>query len=287
MQPVDHDVWIAFKALAPFAEVGAPICRASASNSYDTATELKQICTRAGLPQAKGSEVERSLIVGESVGLFERMSQLNWRTRNHNLAVKLAPLLTGVQLYKSDIHMDDDIVDVVLSKPPDPSLMSVQLENMLKGSWGLLDTRELLPSIAELSQNCFTVMSPFMDEMGAAIVVNLFERTLASEKYLVLRLGSDGKPPSGLASVRNDLNLLGVEVLNFRIDKTDSPGNETFHAKVVLADNSAAYVGSSNMHKWSFDYSLELGLYVRGKAASRISDVLTAVRAVSCQMPAG
>ena len=285
MQPLAHDVWVAFQALAPCAEVGAPICRAAASNTYDSITELRHICTRAGLSQVRASEVERLLIVGESVGLFERMSPLSWRTRNHTLAVELAPLLTGVQLYKTEIHMDDDVVDIVLSKPPEPSLVAVQLENTLRGSWGLLDTRELLPSIAELAKNSFTVMSPFMDEVGAAIVVNLFERTLAPERYLVLRVGPDGKPPSGLARVRQDLDSLCVQVLNFRIDKVDSPGNETFHAKVVLADAAAAYVGSSNMHKWSFEYSLELGLYVRGKAARRISDILGAVRAVSVHMP--
>jgi len=193
----------------------------------------------------------------------------------------LAPLLTGVQLYKSDIHRDENTVDVVLTKPPAPSLIAERLESMLKGSWDLLDTKELLPSIAEAAQNSFTVMSPFLDEVGAEIVVNLFERTLAPERYLVLRVGSDGKPPSGLADVHQVLESLGVQVLNFRIDKADCPGNETFHAKVVLADVTAAYVGSSNMHRWSFEYSLELGLYVRGKAASRVSDILKAIRAVN------
>ncbi len=285
MLPLARDVWIAFQALAYRAEVGAPICRAAAGNAYDSVTELRRICTLAGLPHAKAAEVESLLIIGESVGLFEQMSPLNWLTKDHNLAAKLAPLLTGVQLYKSHIHKDDNMVDVVLSKPPAPSLVAVQLENMLRGTWGLLDTRELFPSIAELAQNTLTVMSPFMDEMGAAIVVNLFERTKAPEKYLVLRVDADGKPPSGLVSVRHRLDSLGVQVLNFHINKIESPGNETFHAKVVLADAIAAYVGSSNMHKWSFEYSLELGLYVQGKAASRISDILTAVRAVSDRMP--
>ncbi len=101
------------------------------------------------------------------------------------------------------------------------------------------------------------------------------------------KVGADGKPPPGLANVRQRLDDLEVHVLNFRIDKTDSSGNETFHAKVVLSDEDAAYVGSSNMHKWSFEYSLELGLYVRGKAVSRIADILAAVRAVSGRMPVG
>ena len=75
-----------------------------------------------------------------------------------------------------------------------------------------------------------------------------------------------------------------MEVLNFRLDRPEAPGNETFHAKVVLADNVSAYVGSSNMNQWSFEYSLELGLYVRGRAAARIATLLRAVRDVSGPM---
>lgn len=91
-------------------------------------------------------------------------------------------------------------------------------------------------------------------------------------------------PPPALTAVRQDLSRLGVAVLNFRLDRSDTPGNETFHAKVVLADDAAAYVGSSNMNQWSFEYSLELGLYVRGLAATRIAAVLQAVRVVSSKM---
>lgn len=287
MQPLSRDVLTAFRALAPLAEVGAPVCYAAANNAFDSSTDLMKVCTRSGLPQAKAAEVEHMLLVGETIGVFERTSQLRWRIINSSLAKELAPLLTGVQLYKKDIHRDDNLVEVVLSKPPAPSLVAAQLETMLKGSWGLLDTRELLPTIAELAQNTFTVMSPFLDEVGAAIVVNLFEMTVAPARCLVLRLSSDGTPPTGLSGVQHKLDALGVQVFNFRIDKVDSSGNETFHAKVVLADATAAYVGSSNMHKWSFEYSLELGLYVRGKAASRIADVLDAVRSVSTRMPIG
>jgi phosphatidylserine/phosphatidylglycerophosphate/cardiolipin synthase-like enzyme len=49
----------------------------------------------------------------------------------------------------------------------------------------------------------------------------------------------------------------------------------------VLADNRTAYVGSSNMTKWSFEYSLELGLKVSGKAADRLADIVDAILTVS------
>src|SRR3990172_6517688 len=125
MQPLSHDGWVAFQVLAPCAEVGGPICRSAAGNCYDTATELRNICTLARLSQSKVAIVERFLFIGESVGLFEHLTPLTWRTRSNNLALELAPLLTGVQLYMKHIHRDDNVVDVVLSKPSEPSLVAV------------------------------------------------------------------------------------------------------------------------------------------------------------------
>jgi len=155
---------------------------------------------------------------------------------------------------------------------------------MLEGGFGFRDTRQLLPAIAESANRSFIVMTPYFDEVGARVVLNLFERTPAQDRCLVLRTNKDGKPPDGLVTVQDDLLRLDVAVLNFRLDRPDAPGNETFHAKVVLADDAAAYVGSSNMNQWSFEYSLELGLYVRGKAAARIAMLLRAIREVAGPM---
>lgn len=114
--------------------------------------------------------------------------------------------------------------------------------------------------------------------------MNLFENTLAPDKCLILRATKEGLPPEGLGKVEAQLTTLGVDVVNFRLDRPGAPGNETFHAKTVLADDHSAYVGSSNMNQWSFEHSLELGLYVRGQAACRIAELLHAVRAVSGRM---
>jgi hypothetical protein len=156
---------------------------------------------------------------------------------------------------------------------------------MLAGSWGMRDTKQLLPAIAESAHTSLTVMTPYLDEVGAAIVLNLFERANVPDGCLILRASPEGDAPSGLADICAALYQLGVAVLNFRLDRPDASGNETFHAKVVLADDESAYVGSSNMHRWSFEYSLELGLHVRGRAAVRIAEILRAVRKVSAPMP--
>jgi phosphatidylserine/phosphatidylglycerophosphate/cardiolipin synthase-like enzyme len=274
----------AFDMLVPHCEVSAALCEEAARGSLDVPTAVHSICTRLGLPQARAADLERSLAAGQTCGLFENITLLTWRVRNRALAQELAPFLQGAKLYRTRVHQDVDVVDVVLTKPPAPSQVSAQLESMLQVSRSFRDTKQLLPAIAESARRSFGVMTPFFDEVGAQVVMNLFERTPAGDRYLILRTTKEKVPPSALTAVREDLSRLGVAVLNFRLDRSDAPGNETFHAKVVLADDTAAYVGSSNMNQWSFEYSLELGLYVRGRAAGRIAAVLQAVRAVSGPM---
>jgi phosphatidylserine/phosphatidylglycerophosphate/cardiolipin synthase-like enzyme len=55
------------------------------------------------------------------------------------------------------------------------------------------------------------------------------------------------------------------------------------HAKVVLADDHTAYVGSLNMNR-SFEYSLEVGVCVYGRSAALIAEVVSAAERVSVPM---
>lgn len=282
---MNADLAAAFDIFAPLCDVSAPLCEAAGSGVLDVPLELRAICTRIGLPLARVGDVERALIAGQSAGVFSKMTELTWCVRQKSLAGQLASLLWGAHLYRSSVHRDEDIVEVVLTKPPPPSQVSLQLENMLSGSWGLRDTKQLLPAIAESACTSFTIMTPYLDDVGASIVVNLFEQADVSDRCLILRATSEGSAPPGLGAIRAALYQLDVAVLNFRLDRSNASGKETFHAKVVLADDTSAYVGSSNMHKWSFEYSLELGLHVCGRAVVRIADILQAVRAVSSPMP--
>lgn len=278
---MNSKVIFAFDALAPLCEVSAPLCLAARDGFLESAQDLHTVCTRIGLPQARAGDVERALVAGEGPGLFVRTSPLRWRALDLESISQVAPLLQGAQLYKSRVHKDIDVVDVVLTKPPSPSQVSVKLEEMLLSSRGFKDTKQLLPAISEKARKSLSVMTPYLDDVGATIVLNLFEITPAADKCLILRTSKEGEEPPGLAGIKPRLRELGVKVVNFRLDRPNSSGNETFHAKVVLADEDAAYVGSSNMNQWSFEYSLELGLYVRGEAAARISALVQAIRAVS------
>lgn len=284
MKAMSSSLLQAFDALAPHAEVSAPLCTAAAQGRLDLPSDVHTICTRAGLPRARSGDIERALTVGLQLGLFDQVGPLSWRSCDSAMANQLAPLLDGARLYRTRVHQDTDLVEVVLTKPPAPSQVSRKLESMLSGGWGFRDTKQLLPAIAGGAQRSLIVMTPFFDDVGAEVVLNLFENTVAPDKCLILRATNEGRPPEGLERVGAQLTSLGVDVVNFRLDRPGVPGNETFHAKTVLGDDDAAYVGSSNMNQWSFEYSLELGLYVQGRAAFRIAELLRAIRAVSGPM---
>ena len=274
----------AFDALAPHAEVSAPLCAAAADGRMDLPSDVHTICTRAALPRARAGDVERVLALGIQSGLFGQVGPLSWHSCDNASAGLLAPLLEGARLYRTRVHQDTDLVEVVLTKPPAPSQVSRKLESMLSGGWGFRDTKQLLPAIAGSAHRSLIVMTPFFDDVGAEVVLNLFENTTAADKCLILRATKEGLAPEGLEKVDAQLVALCVDVVNFRLDRPGSPGNETFHAKTVLGDDDTAYVGSSNMNQWSFEHSLELGLYVRGRAAFRIAELLRAIRAVSTPM---
>ncbi len=149
----------------------------------------------------------------------------------------------------------------------------------------MVDTKEALPGIAESARTRFCVMTPYVDEIGAPILVNLFARAPKGvRRIFISRADSGDLLPAGLNGVSRELADLGVNVLSFRVEREDAAGNETSHAKVVLADAHTAYVGSLNMNRWSLDYSLELGVCVTGRSAGLIANVVDAAERVSAPM---
>lgn len=139
----------------------------------------------------------------------------------------------------------------------------------------------MLGEMAASAMHRFSVMSPFVDEDGAERIVGLFQATRPGvTKELVVRNGL----PDALSGKAGELKALGVSVYDFRIPRPDRSENETFHAKVVRVDDSECYAGSSNMTRWSFEYSLELGFHVRGAAAAKVSRLLDAVLAVAARI---
>jgi len=272
----------ALLALSSYSAVGGLICGAVADGQLTGGLDVRRLCTLSGIAQSRAGEVTAFLGEARFLGLVEQVTELKWRISDAGTLIELAPMLQAIQVYRQEVHHDTDTVEVVLTKPPNPSALTQALERMLLGTWGLLNTREVLPSVAEQARERFVVMTPFLDEFGGEVLLSLFENVeCLVKKQLILRATTEGYLPAGYLSVAGKLQALGVEVYNFRLEKIDASCTETFHAKVVLADHRCAYVGSSNINKWSFQYSLELGLLVSGHAADRIGQIVDAIIKIS------
>jgi phosphatidylserine/phosphatidylglycerophosphate/cardiolipin synthase-like enzyme len=275
----------ALKVLARHSEVAAAICVAVADGVVSGTLDVRKLCTLSALSGGMAGAVTEFLEAARLLGLIEKSSELNWRIANVTQLASLAPMLQAIQLYRTEIHQDANSVQVVLTTPPEPSELAKRLGSMLKGTWGMHDTRGMLPALAEKANERFVVMTPFLDEYGADILVKMYENTACSKRILILRRKPNGQWPEGYVAEKARLKELSVEVYNFSLEKLAAAGNETFHAKVVLADRHCAYVGSANMNQWSFKYSLELGLMVSGSAAAQIADIVDAVISVSVPIP--
>ena len=270
-----------FAAVAKRPDVAAAICAAAAKRDWVGQATVAGICSASHLPLSRQGDVTSALKAGVPHGLFKQHSPLTWSaSADPALMARLASMLTGAAAYIETVYRDADEVDVVLTKPARPSELERALREANYESVGLIATGEVFTSMAAGAQSAFTVMTPFVDELGAQTLVHLFEKTSpAVRRMLVIRSTPTGLPEAFL-SASAALAQLGVRVLDYRLER-EGGGFETFHAKVVLADRHWAYVGSSNMNQWSLAYSMELGVSLKGRSAARIARVIDALSKVA------
>lgn len=171
---------------------------------------------------------------------------------------------------------DDGHATAVVTMPTAPSAIGPALAGTGLAHAALVSTEEALQRVADAAVNRLTIMTPFLNLDGLIVVVGLFRRTRASQKRLVVRRAGGAR-----AAVRqswDEIAELGVEVQDYTLPA--SGGYETFHAKVALADQDLAYVGSANMTIFA-RHSMELGILVDGRAARVIANVVRGIERIS------
>lgn len=273
-----NEVVAVLHEVAHFAEVLSPIFAQGAKGRLRSPSSLKELAKIAGVSTAGLEKVREALASACTAGAAIQEDEAAWRlTLAPDACHELSLMLSGIALYRGRVHKDADRVSVVLSKPPSPSVFSLALAQSLKGDWGLQETGDTFQRMAASAGRRFLVMTPFLDADGLDRVISLFQMTRPEvARYLVVR---DAETTT-ISAVKQLLTELNVSVFEFRLAK-GAGQHETFHAKVVVADNDQCYVGSSNMTTWSFNYSLELGFHVQGESAKRTAEIVDAVLAVS------
>lgn len=171
---------------------------------------------------------------------------------------------------------------LVVTLPYRPSKLEAALQTVAPdGAPALTDTQDAFNHIARRGKDRLVVITPFIDAPGIAWATRLFRASEAKRKILVLRDCSrlDQHAPEAV-----ELRLLLSELREYRISHAGTERDlpiETFHAKIVLADASVAYVGSANMVQSSLELALECGFLVEGPAVAQVADIVAAILKVT------
>jgi phosphatidylserine/phosphatidylglycerophosphate/cardiolipin synthase-like enzyme len=251
-------------------------------DSTQTAISLVQ-AAQLGVTEEKATA--DLLVRANNVSLVERTpSGFRPRSGTHCRFRKLALAFNAIELYKVSIHQDATRAQVVLTKPPRPSILEQQLAALGWRTTDLEPTERAFDALVREARRRVVIMTPFFDVAGATWLAALLSNLAQGvECILVLRSLEDTfrkDYPSGLHTIAPLLGSRGVKIYNYSIPRPEG-GRETFHAKVVLCDRNAAYVGSANVTAASLEHSMELGVLLRGEAACDVAEVIDAVMAAA------
>ncbi len=192
----------------------------------------------------------------------------------------LATALEAAALYREQVHVDANQVEIVLTPPGNPSRLCDSLRQRGWAEADLEHTEPVLLHLAHQANTRFVILSPFIDYGGATNMLALFQATPVTARRVLITRCPDGVVPPALHPLLPSLTGLNVAVHSYWLPR---PGNgyETFHAKIVLSDDRAAYLGSANMTQASLSLSMELGTFLRGSGVTTLMSVIDAILTVA------
>ncbi len=174
---------------------------------------------------------------------------------------------------------DKDRTRIVVTVPRRPSRFESALAG-INDSGVFIETMETFLHLSRRASDRLVVVSPFLDADGLEWASSLFEATPAPDRVLICRHHGHISP-----HYEARLSAAGVAIYEYFLERTPTGwGNgaaETFHAKIVLADQVAAYVGSANFLRSSKELSLECGVLLEGQAVKQVYDVVQSMMQVS------
>lgn len=161
---------------------------------------------------------------------------------------------------------------LVVTMPPEPSRLGSALAADIASDYvTLTPTTDAFRHIASLARERLIIMVPYIDSVGADWAAEMFEITTATERTLVIR---DEAQLTRCGSPGRRLERVATRIIDYG---GGDLSQETFHAKIVLADGVAAYVGSANLLRRSKMANLECGMLVEGPAVQAVKVLLDAV----------
>jgi hypothetical protein len=197
---------------------------------------------------------------------------------------RLAQVLSGADHFRR-MRLNPEAIELTVTMPLLPSYLEKELAATLGRPGGFLTTSTAFTRLAQAASRRLVVMTPFIDAGGFRWLRRLFETTSADcQKIVVLRDTDRYMVELGVQHA-DWLRAMQVSVRDYHLSHGAEAGRalpiETFHAKLVLADDTLAYVGSANLLYSSEGLSLETGLLVEGSAAIQVARLVDGVLRVA------
>jgi phospholipase D-like protein len=197
---------------------------------------------------------------------------------------RLAHILSGADHFRR-MRLNPAVIELAVTMPLVPSHLEKELAATLGRPGGFLTTSAAFSRLAQAATRRLVVMTPFIDAGGFRWLRRVFEATRPDcEKIVVLRKTEQYSVELGVQHA-DWLRGLQISVRDYHLSHSPTTGRtlpiETFHAKLIVADDTLAYVGSANLLNSSEGLSLETGLLVEGGAALEVARLVDAVLRVA------
>lgn len=178
---------------------------------------------------------------------------------------------------KESLIMPTASARFVVTLPLEPSRISKELEKLSGMNFlSLTDTKDAFRHLANRATGRLLIMTPFVDWAGAMWAKELFASSKAVERVLIVR-SVDQLVSCGAIGRELQSSVTALLEYEFRPPPGDTNPKETFHAKIVLADGIAAYVGSANFLYHSKESNLECGFLLDGEAVAPVAILVDAI----------
>jgi phosphatidylserine/phosphatidylglycerophosphate/cardiolipin synthase-like enzyme len=278
---LDADV---VRCAAPWPGLAAQLIEAMVAIG-DVECETERLCATvaAGLDAGDAVQVLTGLA---TAGVCHRHATgEKWSSRLSKSELRrLAELLRGADHYRR-LRLDAASVELAVTMPLSPSLLGAQLSTSPSRPGGYLPTAEAFLRVARAAQTRLVVMTPFLDRRGFKWLKEVVEAApTEAQKIVVLRDAHRYVVDLGVQHAAW-LAASAVFVFDYCLSHDHDSGRglpvETFHAKIVLADEKLAYVGSANMLGTGEGTSLEAGVLVDGRAAAQVARLVAGVRRIA------
>ncbi len=230
----------------------------------------------AGVSAAELGGLHRALRDFERRGWCRREGA-GWRAIKDVLPLAVPAFLQGAGAMQR--KMGPEVrAEAVVTMPSGPSRLAEELPKLGIAHVDMPATSDAFLRLARSAYRTLTVASPFLNGEGVSWALALFTETPAVDRQLIVRARQTTR--DALFLRRSEFQSLGVRVFDYAVPSPDGKGFETFHAKVVLADDTTAYVGSANMLVHGRQ-PLELGVMLQGGPVPGIAAVIRAIRQVA------